>query len=70
MWLVSTVGDLGFVLLLFIVAIFIAGALLPNGERASELARKVSFLVAGNRGPRWLGWLRRAYEASRAAFSE
>jgi len=50
-WLVSTVGDLGLGLLLFIVAIFIAGALLPNGERASELARKVAFLIAGKRGP-------------------
>jgi predicted PurR-regulated permease PerM len=54
-WLVSTVGDLGLGLLLFIVAIFIAGALLPNGERASELARKVSFLVAGKRGPEMAG---------------
>jgi predicted PurR-regulated permease PerM len=48
---VSTVGDLGFGLLLFIVAIFIAGALLPNGERAAELARKVAYLIAGKRGP-------------------
>jgi len=50
-WLVSTVGDLGFGLVLFIVAIFIAGALLPNRDRAAELARKVAFLVAGKRGP-------------------
>jgi predicted PurR-regulated permease PerM len=50
-WLVSTVGDLGFGLLTFIVAIFVAGALLPNGRRAAELARKVAFLVAGKRGP-------------------
>ena len=47
----STVGDLGFGLVLFIVAIFIAGALLPNRDRAAELARKVAFLVAGKRGP-------------------
>ena len=50
-WLVSTVGDLGLGLLMFIVAIFIAGALLPSGERASELARKVAFLIAGKGGP-------------------
>jgi len=51
-WLVSTVGDLGLGLLMFIVAIFIAGALLPNGARGTELARKVAFLVAGQRGPK------------------
>jgi predicted PurR-regulated permease PerM len=50
-WMVSTVGDLGFGLLMFIVAIFIAGALLPNSNRAAELARKVAFLVAGKKGP-------------------
>jgi len=50
-WLMSTLGDLGFGLLLFIVAIFIAGALLPNGARAGELASKVSFMIAGKRGP-------------------
>ena len=50
-WLVSTVGDLGFGLLLFIVAIFIAGALLPNRDRAAELARKVAFMIAGEKGP-------------------
>jgi len=50
-WLVSTVGNLGFGLLMFVVAIFVAGALLPNGDRAAEMARKVAFLVAGKRGP-------------------
>jgi predicted PurR-regulated permease PerM len=54
-WLVSTVGDLGFGLLLFIVAIFIAGALLPNGDRASELARRVAFMIAGERGHKMAG---------------
>ena len=49
-WLVSTVGDLGLGVLLFVVAIFIAGALLPNGERAAELARRVAFMIAGKRG--------------------
>jgi len=51
LWLVSTVGDLGIGLLMFVVAIFIAGALLPNGERASQLARNVAFMIAGKRGP-------------------
>ena len=55
MWLVSTVGDLGVGLVMFVVAIFVAGALLPNGERAATLARRVAFLVAGKRGPEMAG---------------
>jgi len=51
LWLVSTLGDLGFGLLMFVVAIFIAGALLPNGERAAHLARQVAFVIAGEQGP-------------------
>ncbi len=51
LWLVSTVGDLGVGLLMFVVAIFIAGALLPNGDRSNQLARKASLMVAGRRGP-------------------
>ncbi len=50
-WLASTIGNLGLGLVMFVVAIFIAGALLPNGERAAALARKVAFLIAGKRGP-------------------
>jgi predicted PurR-regulated permease PerM len=50
-WLVSTVGDLGLGLLMFVVAIFIAGVLLPHGERAARLARNVAFMIAGERGP-------------------
>lgn len=52
MWLVSTVGDLGLGLAMFVVAIFIAGALLPNGERAAALASRVAFLIAGEQGPK------------------
>ena len=52
LWLVSSVGDLGMGVALFIVAILIAGALLPNGERATRLADKVAYLVAGPRGPK------------------
>jgi predicted PurR-regulated permease PerM len=37
--------------MMFVVAIFIAGALLPHGERASQLARRVAFMIAGKRGP-------------------
>jgi len=51
-WLVSTVGDLGMGVLMFVVAILIAGALLPNGERAAKLAHRVAYIVAGDRGPR------------------
>lgn len=51
-WLVSTVGDLGMGLVFFIVAIVIAGALLPNGERAADLADKVASMIAGPRGPK------------------
>jgi predicted PurR-regulated permease PerM len=51
-WLVSSVGDLGIGLGMFIVAIVIAGAILPNGERASRLADRAAYLVAGPRGPK------------------
>lgn len=50
-WLVSTVGNLGMGVMLFVVAIVIAGALLPMGERGSRLAHKVAYVVAGERGP-------------------
>lgn len=52
MWLVSTVGDLGLGLLMFVAAICIAGVLLPNGERAAALASRVAFLIAGEQGPK------------------
>ena len=51
LWLVSSVGNLGFGLAMFIMAIAIAGALLPNGEAASGLVHKFASLVAGERGP-------------------
>ncbi|MBT8470824.1 MAG: AI-2E family transporter [Deltaproteobacteria bacterium] len=51
-WLVSSVGDLGIGLGLFIVAIVIAGAILPNGERAARLTDRAAYLVAGPRGPK------------------
>jgi predicted PurR-regulated permease PerM len=37
--------------LMFVVAILIAGALLPNGDRAAKLADRVAFIIAGPRGP-------------------
>ncbi|MDH3656404.1 MAG: hypothetical protein OEN21_19260, partial [Myxococcales bacterium] len=46
-WLVSSVGDLGIGLAMFVVAIIIAGAILPNGERATRLTDKAAYLVAG-----------------------
>jgi len=51
-WLVSSVGDLGIGLGMFIVAIVIAGAILPNGERAARLADKAAYIIAGPRGPK------------------
>jgi predicted PurR-regulated permease PerM len=51
LWLVSTMGDMGLGLVMFIVAIVIAGVLLPNGKRAANLARKVALIVAGEQGP-------------------
>jgi predicted PurR-regulated permease PerM len=50
-WLVSSVGNLSLGLAMFVVAIAIAGALLPNGQAASSLAHKFALLVAGERGP-------------------
>ncbi len=50
-WIASTIGNLGLGLLMFVVTIFIAGALLPNGERAATLADKAAFRIAGKRGP-------------------
>ena len=51
-WLVSMVGDLGLGLFMFVVAILIAGFLLPNQRQASLLATKFAFMVAGPRGPK------------------
>ena len=51
-WLVSSVGDLGMGLAMFIVAIVIAGAILPNGERATKLADKAAYMIAGPSGPK------------------
>lgn len=50
-WVISTVGDLGWGLVMFLVAIVIAGALLPFGDQAKALAYKVGTIVAGKRGP-------------------
>ena len=51
LWIVSSMGNLGMGLAMFVVGILIAGALLPNGERAANMARKVASVVAGQRGP-------------------
>ena len=48
---IGAVGDLGWGLVMFIVAIIIAGALLPHREGAVNLADKAASLVAGERGP-------------------
>ena len=49
-WLVSSMGHLGVGLFMFIIAIVIAGVLLPNAERATALAQRIATMVAGERG--------------------
>ncbi len=49
-WLVSSMGHLGVGLFMFIIAIVIAGVLLPNAERATALAQRVMTIVTGKRG--------------------
>lgn len=49
-WLVSSMGHLGVSLFMFIVAIVIAGVLLPYAERATAFARRVATIVTGERG--------------------
>jgi predicted PurR-regulated permease PerM len=51
LWLVSKAGDLGWGLLMVVIAIVISGVLLPYGERGAALARRVASMVAGDRGP-------------------
>lgn len=51
-WLVSSVGDVGIGLAMFIVAIVIAAAILPNGERAARLADRAASMIAGPNGPK------------------
>ena len=51
LWLVNTLGDLGWGLIMFIVAIVIGGALLPVSEQGVATTRKVATIVAGARGP-------------------
>lgn len=50
-WLVSAVGDLGVGIAMFVVAILVAGVLLPVRTRSAKLAEKVAYLIAGERGP-------------------
>jgi len=50
LWVVETVGNLGWGLIMFIVAIVIGGALLPVRERGVATARKVGTIVAGEQG--------------------
>jgi predicted PurR-regulated permease PerM len=50
-WLVNTVGNLGWGLIMFIVAIIIGGALLPVREQGVATTRKVASIVVGTRGP-------------------
>ncbi|MEM7137500.1 MAG: AI-2E family transporter [Myxococcota bacterium] len=49
-WLISSMGHLGIGLAMFIIAIVIAGVLLPNADRATKVARNVATMVTGPRG--------------------
>jgi predicted PurR-regulated permease PerM len=51
LWMVETMGDLGWGLIMFIVAIVIAGALLPVKDQGVAITLKVASIVAGERGP-------------------
>ena len=51
LWLIETMGNLGWGLVMFIVAIVIGGALLPVREQGVATTRKVATIVAGPRGP-------------------
>jgi predicted PurR-regulated permease PerM len=51
LWIVETVGDLGWGLLMFIVAIVIGGALLPVKAQGASTARRIGTIVAGAQGP-------------------
>lgn len=51
LWLLSTVGDLGRGLVMLLLAILIAGVLLPFGRRGAAFARRAASSVAGRRGP-------------------
>jgi predicted PurR-regulated permease PerM len=51
LWFVETVGDLGWGLLMFIVAIVIGGALLPVKTQGASTARRIGTIVAGEQGP-------------------
>lgn len=51
LWLVSTVGHLGRSILMLVLAILIAGALLPFGKRSATFARRAASSLAGRRGP-------------------
>ena len=51
LWVIHGLGNLGFGLLMFIVAIVIGGALLPGRDRGLEITYKVATMVAGERGP-------------------
>jgi predicted PurR-regulated permease PerM len=50
LWLISTAGDLGRGALMLVIAILIAGALLPSSHRAAAFATRAASIVAGDRG--------------------
>ena len=48
-------GHLGVGLAMFVVAIVIAGVLLPNADRATTIAQKVAMMITGPRGTELVG---------------
>jgi predicted PurR-regulated permease PerM len=50
-WLLATVAELGLGILQFVIAIIIAGVLLPNAQGGGDAARAIASRLAGERGP-------------------
>jgi predicted PurR-regulated permease PerM len=49
-WLLATVAELGLGILQFVIAIIIAGVLLPNAQGGGDAARAIASRLAGERG--------------------
>ena len=50
LWLLNTAAGAGFAIVSFVIAILIAGVLLANGERGTQVARAISVRLVGERG--------------------
>jgi len=50
LWLLNAAAGAGFAIVSFVISILIAGVLLANGERGTQIARAVAVRLAGERG--------------------